>query len=52
MVYHHHFRLNINGLENQYILMLVYEHSIGVIQIDFWHLFCVKFSSLEHASGY
>jgi hypothetical protein len=20
--------------------------------IDFWHLFCVKFSSLEHASGY
>ena len=52
MVYRHHFRLNINGLESQYILMLVYEHSVGMIQVDFWHLFCVKFSSLELASGY
>ena len=42
MVYHHHFRLNINGLVSRYILMLVHEHSVGVIPIVFGTYFALN----------
>ena len=29
--------------------MAIQIHSYCMIPIDFWYLFCVKFSSLEHA---
>jgi hypothetical protein len=42
MVYRHHFRLNINGLESRYILMAIQIHSYCMIPIVFGTYFALN----------